>query len=425
LTPGNVARFSTTNLTIGKQRFTILKRTAFIIVVCGAIILTLGFGVRQTFGLFIYPMSFDFGWSRSVFALALGIQNLLWGITQPFFGVLVDRFGIVLTLILGTALYVAGLIVMAFGSTPLELHLSAGFLVGLGTSGTAFNLVLAAVAQATPPQQRSLALGIASAGGSLGQFLMPPIAQGLIGAYGWHIALLILGGFIAAMIPLALGMAASDRIRQQLPSTIGLTEALWEATKHRGYMLLNAGFFVCGFHVSFIASHLPAYLISLGFSPMIGAWALAMVGLFNVFGSILISILAGRTRKKFVLSGIYVLRSVSIAAFLVTPASETSVLIFSAMIGLLWFGTVPVTGDLVRQIFGPKYLATLFSVVTLSHQIGAFLGAWIGGYVFDLTQSYGAVWWGAAILGLIAAALHAPIPDKPVRPESPIAAPSR
>ena len=360
-------------------------------------------------------MTEAFGWNHGVFALAVAIQNLTWGLSQPLFGALADRYGIVRVLVLGGALYVAGLVIMALGETPATLHLGGGLLVGMGTGGTGFSMVLAATARLVAPERRSMVLGLVSAGGSFGQFLMPLLAHGLIAALGWLPALLVLSVVVGAMMPLAFGLVRADRLPTPAGGGQNLRAALAEAAGHRGYRLLNAGFFVCGFHVAYIGTHLPGYLTSLRFEASLAAWALALIGLFNVAGSLVAGYLGDRLRKKVLLSSLYLLRAAVMAGFLVVPPSQAAVLVFSATIGLLWLGTVPLTGGLVGQIFGPRYMATLFGIVTLSHQIGAFFGAWIGGVVFDWTGSYDVAWLMAIGLGVAAAALHLPIADAPLR----------
>ncbi|MFQ5937768.1 MAG: MFS transporter, partial [Acidiferrobacterales bacterium] len=306
---------------------------------------------------------------------------------------------------------------MALSASPAALFVGAGLFIGFGVSGTSFSLVLAGVTRATPPERRGMVLGFVSAGGSFGQFAMPLVAQGLIGEFGWLMALIVLSVCAGVMFPCAFGLARADRVVHETASSQTLGDALREAATHNGYWLLNAGFFVCGFHVAFIATHLPAYLVSLNFTPMLGAWALATIGLFNIIGTFVFGFLSGRYRKKNVLSTLYFSRSLVFTLFLLVPPSEISVLIASAGIGLLWLGTVPVTGSLVGQIFGPRYMATLFSIVMMSHQVGAFFGAWIGGYMFDLTGSYDVAWNMAILLGVVSAVLHLPIADRPLRAE--------
>ena len=386
------------------------------LLVCAALILAVSFGVRQSFGLFLEPMTSEFGWNVGVFAFAVALQNLLWGLSQPLFGVLADRVGVVRTALLGALLYLLGLLVMAYGGTPGSLYFGTGFLVGFGVSGTSFSLILAAVARSTVAERRSLALGIVSAGGSLGQVVMPLVAQGMVGSFGWLAGMLVFCVFAGMMMPLAFGMARADRVTHG-GAQASLGDAVREAAAHRGYWLLNAGFFVCGFHVAFIATHLPGYLATLDFNPSLAAWALATIGLFNVVGSFAAGILGGTHRKKYVLSWIYLLRSIVFAAFLIAPMTEITVVLLAACIGVLWLSTVPLTGGLVGQIFGPRYMATLFGVVMMSHQLGGFFGAWVGGYVFDLTGSYDTAWVFATALGLASAALHVPIADRPLRAE--------
>lgn len=398
-----------------------MRRIPVVLIICAAVILLLSFGIRQSFGLFLEPITTALGVSRTAFALAIAIQNLLWGLSQPLFGALADRFGIVRALLLGGVLYIAGLLIMALSGSEAGLYLGAGLLIGLGVSGTSFSLVLAAVARATVPERRSLALGLVSAGGSFGQFGIPLLSQGLIEGTGWLVGLLILAAFAALMVPCAFGLVRADARHEQGVVTQSLGQALREAARHNGYWLLNAGFFVCGFHVAFIATHLPAYLASLQFEAMLGAWALAAIGLFNIIGTFVAGFLGGRHRKKNVLSGLYLARSLVFTLFLLIPPSQLSVLLTSAAVGLLWLGTVPLTGGLVGEIFGPRYMATLFSIVMMSHQIGAFFGAWIGGYVFDLTGSYDIAWQIAIVLGVVSAALHLPIPDRPLRLEHELA----
>jgi MFS family permease len=393
-----------------------MRRLPLALIAAASIILALSFGTRQSFGLFLTPMTTSQGFSAGVFAFAIALQNLLWGLSQPLFGAIADRFGIFRAVLLGAACYVLGLVIMAYSTSGAGLYFGAGLLVGLGTAGTAFGLVLAAVARTAPPEKRSMALGIASAGGSMGQFAIPLFAQGLIGSLGWFTALLLLAATAALMAPLALWLRPADRVEvPESPQSLG--DALREAAAHRGYWLLNGGFFVCGFHVAFIATHLPGYLAGLDFPAMVAAWALATIGLFNVAGSFLAGWLGGLYRKKWLLSGLYFARSLVFAGFLLFPPSVATILLFSAGIGLLWLSTVPLTGGLIGQIFGARYMATLFGIVMLSHQIGAFFGAWAGGLVFDATGSYDIAWTAAIALGVMAAALHLPIADRALRPE--------
>lgn len=390
-------------------------RLPVLILVCGGGILGLSMGIRQTFGLFLEPMTLDLGIGRGGFALAIAVQNLVWGVLTPFFGLVADRYGTGRCLVFGGLVYTLGMLIMALGKSVFGLHLGAGILIGIGVSASGFPLILAAVARAVAPARRSMALGLAAAGGSLGQFLLLPLAQVMIGGLGWAGALLVLAGLSALIVPLAAGLVG--KTARPAGETVGetaaqsLAGALTEARRHRGYHLLNAGFFVCGFHVAFIATHFPAYINSFGLAPLVGATALGLIGFFNIFGGLLAGYLGGRFRKKYLLSGLYLARAVIIALFLVAPKSQATVWIFSAGFGLLWLSTVPLTSGLVGDIFGPRYMATLFGVVMFSHQIGAFFGAWLGGLSYDMTGSYDAVWIMAIVLGVTAALLHWPIAD--------------
>jgi MFS family permease len=388
-------------------------RTPVLVLVCGAIILTLGLGIRASFGLFLQPMSTDLGWGRSHFSFAMALSNLIWGLAQPFFGAWADKKGAGRVVAVSGLLYAGGLALMPFSTTPLMLDASAGLMVGLGLSGVSFGVILGVVGRAFPPERRSLALGIASSGGSFGQFLMLPFGQLLISTLGWQTALLVLAGTILATVPLAAAMMEGRR-----PAATGaqqsLGEALREAGAHSGFWYLTAGFFVCGFQVAFISVHLPAYLLDVKMTPAVGATALALIGLFNIAGSFVAGYLGGRFSKKYLLSGIYVLRAVIIALFLVLPVSPLTVYLFAAGIGFLWLGTVPLTNGLVAQIFGVRFVSMLFGIVFLSHQIGSFTGVWLGGYLFDATGSYDLVWVGSIALGVIAAILNLPIDERPV-----------
>ncbi|NIR28144.1 MAG: MFS transporter [Gammaproteobacteria bacterium] len=396
------------------QEYLHVLRSPYVVLVAGAVVLALNMGVRQTFGLFLEPMTEALEVGRGSFSLAVAVQNLLWGMLTPFCGALADRWGTGRVLVAGGVLYAAGLVVMAVVQTPLGMHLGAGVLTGAAISASGFPLVLAGVARAAPERQRSTWLGIASAGGSIGQFALLPGTQLLIGGFGWSNALLALAAASALIAVLAAPLSGKPRAGIGV-STQSLGEALAEARRHRGYLLLTAGFFVCGFHVAFVATHLPAYIASSGLSSFVGATGLGLIGFFNIIGSFGAGYLGGRHRKKHLLAGIYVARGAAIALFMSVPMTETTVWLFSAVFGLLWLGTVPLTSGLVEQIFGHRYMATLFGIVMLSHQIGAFFGAWLGGLSYDLTGSYDAVWLLAVALALAAAALHWPIADAPIR----------
>jgi predicted MFS family arabinose efflux permease len=385
-----------------------------VVLISAMVVLGLSMGVRQTGGLFLEPMTRDLGISWTSFSLAIAVQNLLWGVMTPVMGVLADRYGAGRLLVLGGVLYAIGLLIMGLGMSEFSLHLGAGVFIGIGVSACGFPMVLSAVARAFSERRRSLALGVAATGGSVGQFLLLPFTQVTIGEIGWPSTLFVLAALAALIVPLAAFLTGKPEARAGESAFGGIRAAIGQAGRHRGYQLLTGGFFVCGFHVAFIATHLPSYINTLEFDPMVGATALGLIGFFNIIGGLLAGYLGGRVRKKYLLSGIYLARAVVIAVFLVAPKSELSVWIFGASLGILWLATVPLTSGLVGDVFGARYMATLFGFVMFSHQIGAFLGAWLGGLSYDLTGSYTAVWVMAIVLGLLAAALHWPISDRPV-----------
>lgn len=385
-------------------------RSPLIIVLAGCLIAVLTFGPRSSMGFFLQPMSQDNGWGRDVFGLAIAIQNLLWGVGQPFAGAITDRFGIVRTLCGGAILYALGLALMAYATTPGMLHLSAGVLIGFGMSGSSFNMVLSGFAKLLPEEWRTLAYGAGTAAGSFGQFLFSPLSVALLGEYGWQVTLLIFGAAMLLVIPLSMALAgASSGTHQSHHPAQSFREALSEAFGHGSYVLLVLGFFTCGFHLAFITAHLPPYLVDKGLAVSWGGWVLALIGLFNIVGSIMSGYLGDRLPKRFVLSGIYALRSVAFLAFLLLPVTPVTALVFGAAIGLLWLSTVPPTSGLVALMFGTKYMATLYGVVFFSHQVGAFLGVWLGGVLYERTGSYDVVWWLGVGLGLFSAVVHLPI----------------
>jgi len=390
-------------------------RTPAVVLACGGVILTIGMGIRHGFGLFLQPMTMDLSWGRESFAFALALQNLLWGAAQPVSGMIADRYGAGRVLLAGTALYIAGLVLMAFCKTPLAFTLSAGVLIGLGLSGTTFSIIFGVVGRAFPPEKRSMALGIVAAAGSFGQFIMLPVEQTLISGFGWFYALLIIAGIATLMAPLAAGL-----VEQQAGQTSNIRrqsawEAIREAMGHRGFVLLTLGFFVCGFQVTFIGVHFPAFLVDRGLTPRTAMMALALIGLFNILGTYVGGWLGGQVSKKYLLSGLYLGRSMVIAAFLLLPITPMSVYVFASAIGVLWLATVPLTNGLVAQIFGVQYLSMLGGFVFFSHQIGSFLGVWLGGYMFDRTGSYNLVWTISIALGVIAAIINLPIDEREIR----------
>ena len=390
-----------------------------VVLVSAVVVLGLNMGVRQTGGLFLEPMTRDLGISWTSFALAIAVQNLLWGIMTPIVSVLADRYGAGRWLALGGVIYALGLLIMGLGRSEFSLHLGAGVFIGIGVSACGFPLVLSAVARAFSERRRSLALGVAATGGSVGQFLLLPFTQVTIDGIGWSSTLVVLAALAALIVPLAAVLTGRPQAQAGESAFGSIRAATGQAGRHRGYQLLNCGFFVCGFHVAFIATHLPAYINTLEFDPMVGATALSLIGGFNIIGGLLAGYLGGRFRKKYLLSGIYLARAFVIALFLIGPKTELAVWLFGASLGILWLATVPLTSGLVGDVFGARYLATLFGFVMFSHQIGAFLGAWLGGLSYDLTGSYTAVWVMAIALGLLAAVLHWPISDRPVSEAAP------
>lgn len=387
-----------------------------LVIVCGCVIALLSFGPRSAMGLLFQPMTEARDWSREIFALAIAIQNLMWGIGQPIAGMSADRFGTWKTMTVGALLYAAGLLMMADAESVVALQLSAGVLIGLGIAFSSFSLVLAAFGRIVTPAQRSLAFGIGTASGSLGQFIFAPLGNGLIATVGWQQTLILFAGIIM-MIPLmavALKGKASNQSTSPEVSNQTLKSAISEAFGTRGFILLTFGFFVCGFHVAFITVHLPPYIADIGLDPSWGAIALALIGLCNIVGSLASGYIGGRWSKPIFLSCIYLARSVVIALFLIFPASPLTVLLFSGAMGLLWLSTVPPTSGLVAVMFGPRYMATLFGFVFLAHQVGSFLGVWLGGKLYDETGSYDMIWYVSIALGIFAAAVHWPIEEKPV-----------
>src|SRR3954470_2526760 len=391
-------------------------RTPLIIILCGCLISLCTNGPRSTFGFFLQPMSADLHWGRDIFAFAIAIQNIVNGIGQPFSGALADRFGTVRALIAGAVLYAIGLVLMAYSTTPGMLTLSAGVLIGFGLSGASFPIVLASFGKLMPPEWRSTAFGIGTAAGSFGQFLFSPLAVVLLGSVGWHNALLIYACIVLLVLPLSLALASRGQDLGTASSAVpqSFRDALSEAFGHGSYVLLVLGFFTCGFHVAFITTHLPPYLVDKGLDASWGGWVVAFIGLFNIVGSITAGVLGGRLPKRYLLSTIYALRAVIISAFLLVPLTPVSALTFGACMGVLWLSTVPLTSGLVAMMFGVRYMATLFGFVFFSHQVGSFIGVYLGGYLYERTGSYDVVWWLGVGLGIFAALVHLPIREQPV-----------
>ena len=389
-------------------------RTPFIVILAGCLIAMVGFGIRSIFGLFLEPMTLERGWSRETFALALAIQNLLWGIGLPFAGALADRFGPTRVLAVGAVIYGIGVWGMAIAESSMALHLFAGVLTGLGVAFTAFSIALAAMAKVVGPARRSFALGLGTAAGSFGQVVFSPLGQIAIDAFGWNDTLLILAATSLVIIPLAFMLPSDTSAKGEASSDQTMGQALREAMGHSGYVLLTIGFFVCGFHVAFITVHFPAYVQDIGLNAQVGANAIALVGLFNIIGSFGAGAAGQRWSKKYGLSWIYFVRAICITALLLAPKTELTIYLFASAMGLLWLSTVPLTTGIVAQVFGARFMATLFGIVFLSHQLGSFLGVWLGGYLFDETGSYDAIWWAGVVLGLAAAIIHLPINERPL-----------
>ncbi|CAN5587218.1 MFS transporter [soil metagenome] len=411
---------------MGSERSGWWRAPAFV-VLCGCLIALITYGLRTSFGLFAAPISEGRGWSPEVFALAIAIQNIVWGLGQPFAGAVADRYGSARILAAGGVVSGAGVALMAVSPTPAAFHLTAGVLVGLGLSGGSFTIVIAALGRLVPEEKSSQAMGLATAAGSLGQFAFAPLGQVFLADYGWQSALLLLACFMV-LVP-ALAVALKGRGEGGTRATDGpelpARDAVRQAFGHGSYLLLVAGFFVCGFHVAFITTHLPAHIADVaGHShgghagmntagPAIAAWALALIGLFNIVGSYGSGVLGARYSKRGLLAGIYLARAGVIWLFITLPPTPTVVLIFAAAMGVLWLSTVPLTSGLVVVMFGTRHLGTLFGIVFLSHQVGAFLGVWLGGVAFEQTGSFNPVWWAGIALAVIAAALHWPIVERP------------
>ena len=446
-------------------------RTPAVVLICGCLISMVGFGPRSTLGFFLTPMSHDQGWGREVFALSVAIQTLLYGAAQPFSGAIADRFGTVRVIIAGTLLYAAGIFMMAHAATPETLFLSSGVLIGFGLSGCSFNLVLSSFGKLLPESWRSLAFGAGTASGSFGQFLFSPLAVGLIDTLGWRTTLEVFAGLLLLIVPLAFAIATprSDapqtslrRLRQDesqtslsgprqddsqtsvrslreddsqtsvrslrtaeaAPSATQIQnykQALAEALGHRSYILLVLGFFTCGFQLGFVTLHLPSYLIDRGLSAEVGGWTLGVIGLFNIVGAMTSGWLGGRMPKRYILAVIYFARALAVVFLITMPASPAVALIYGAVTGLLWLSSVPPTAGLVAVMFGTRWMAMLFGIAFFSHQVGGFLGVYLGGLLYERTGSYDIVWWLGVLFGVLSAVINLPIVEKPVARLAPAA----
>lgn len=363
--------------------------------------------------MFLEPVTSAHGWTRETYALAMALQNLFWGMSLPIAGALADKLGTRRIIMFGALVYFSGVYGMAVAGTHGVFYLTAGIISGIGIAFSAFTLAMATMARVVSPERRSLVLGLGTAAGSLGQVVFSPLSLGFINNYGWQQALIILGAIALCLLPLAWILPGDRPTMTQAQAEQTMTEALREALTHRGYVLLTIGFFVCGFHVAFIAVHFPAYVRDLGLDASIGAYGLSLIGLFNIIGSLLAGFIGSRYSKKVSLSVIYFLRAVVILGLLVLPKTPEVILLFSALMGLLWLSTVPLTTGIVAQVFGVRYMATLFGIVFLSHQLGSFMGVWLGGRLYDLTGSYDGMWWAGVILGVAAALVHLGINERP------------
>ncbi|SFC59364.1 MFS transporter [Devosia psychrophila] len=382
-----------------------------VLIIAGCIIAAIGNGVRTSFGLFTLPMTADLGLSREQWGMAMAIQNLAWGITQPFAGAFADRVGTARTVAVGAMIYALGVLGMAFSPDAGLMTLTAGVVTGVGIAICSFSVVMAAFGRSVPAEKRTLIFGVATAASSFGQFAFAPISQGFINAFGWQSALLYLGMALLLIIPLSYAL----RGRTENPvgeADLPFMQALSKAWGHGSYRLLVIGFFVCGFHLAFINVHMPAYLVQCGLSPEVGSWTIAVIGLFNIVGSLLAGYYGGKLPKQMLLATIYLLRAIAIGAFLLIPVSEITAYAFAAAMGLLWLSTVPLTAGLVSLFFGARYMGMLYGVAFFSHQLGSFVGVWLGGFVYDQTGSYSLVWYLAIVLGLASAALHIPINER-------------
>ncbi len=439
-------------------------RTPAVVLISGCLISMIGFGPRSTLGFFLTPMSHDQGWGREVFALSVAIQTLLYGAAQPFSGAIADRFGTVRVIIAGTLLYAAGIFMMAHASTPETLFLSSGVLIGFGLSGCSFNLVISSFGKLLPESWRSLAFGAGTASGSFGQFLFSPLAVGLIDTLGWRTTLEIFAGLLLLIVPLAFAIAtqrsdapqtslrslgkddaqtsvrsprqddaqtsvrslrqddsqtgvSSPRTAEAAPSATQIQnykQALAEALGHRSYILLVLGFFTCGFQLGFVTLHLPSYLIDRGLSAEVGGWTLGVIGLFNIVGAMTSGWLGGRMPKRYILAVIYFARALAVVFLITLPASPAVALIYGAATGLLWLSSVPPTAGLVAVMFGTRWMAMLFGIAFFSHQVGGFLGVYLGGLLYERTGSYDIVWWLGVLFGVLSAVINLPIVEKPV-----------
>jgi MFS family permease len=395
----------------------------FQVLACGAAIVTLSMGIRHGFGLWLQPITQAQGWGRQEFGFAMAIQNLSWGFMGIFAGMVADRFGAFRVIAAGALIYGVGLLGMSWATDPWVFALFTGVIIGTAQAGTTYAVIYGVIGRNVPPERRSWAMGVAAAAGSFGQFLMVPVEGLLISQMGWQTALVILAAAAMMIIPLAWGLREPAlNAPGQVKRDQTIAQALKEAFKYPSFQLLMAGYFVCGFQVVFIGVHMPSYLKDHGLAPQVASYALALIGLFNVFGTYIAGTLGQKMAKKKILAFIYTARSVAIVLFLLAPLTPTSVYIFSSVMGLLWLSTVPPTNAAVAQIFGISHLSMLSGFVFFSHQIGSFMGVWLGGYLYDMTGSYDIVWYLAIALGVFAALVNLPVRESPIQRHAPNAA---
>lgn len=386
-------------------------------IICGGLILAIAVGIRQSFGLFLEPISTTLQIGRETFALSIGLVNLLWGVLAPFTGALADKFGLKRVAIVGALFYSGGILILSNSASPQELLLG-GIIIGSGLSGLGFTVILGAVGKFAPPEKRGTALGLTTMGGSIGMFLGVPVTGTFIQSFGWSGALFGLAAISLVMIPLVYGLVPNDKITDQKNQTNDagerLSEVLSHALKSKNFLLLVCGFFICGFHVNFIVAHLPAFISDMSLPGNVATTSLALIGFANIFGVALAGRLGDKYKKNDVLVALYALRALAFIIYIITPITVISTLIFTFVLGVLWLGTVPLTSGLVATFFGPKYMSMLYGIVFFSHQLGGFVSSWMGGWIFDLTGDYNIMWWFSVLLGLLAALLHYPIKDQPV-----------
>ena len=389
-------------------------RTPAVVMVAGCMIAIIGMGTRASLGLFLEPMSSSLSWSRETYALAMAIQNLLWGILLPFAGALTDRYGASWVISAGAVFYSLGLWGMSVADSVFMLHVSGGILMGLGSSFVAFNLAIAAMVKVVGPERRLFVMGVGTAATSVGQLIFSPMAQGLISNFGWSDALVYLSFISMLIISFAVLLPSNPEVQGEEATTQSLGEAVREAFSQRGFILLMIGFFACGFHVAFIGIHLPAYVTDLGLAPQVGAYCLALIGLFNIAGSFFSGMVGSRWSKTYGLSWIYFGRALVILGLLLAPKTALTLYVFSALMGLLWLSTIPLTTGVLTDVFGVRYVATLYGFVFFGHQVGSFIGVWLGGVFYERYGSYDGMWWAGIVVGVLAALIHLPISEKPL-----------